>query len=51
MGLHVVTPADLANWKARGASLFVVGNDLNLLRQGADQLVAAVRAGPDQGTR
>jgi 2-keto-3-deoxy-L-rhamnonate aldolase RhmA len=51
MGLHVVTPADLANWKARGASLFVVGNDLNLLRQGADQLVAAVRVGPDRGTR
>lgn len=43
IGVHVLDAAGRQRWSAQGASLFVVGNDLNLLRQGADQAVARMR--------
>jgi 2-keto-3-deoxy-L-rhamnonate aldolase RhmA len=45
LGMHAVSPADFATWSAQGVNLFVVGNDLNLLRLGADGAVAALRGG------
>jgi 2-keto-3-deoxy-L-rhamnonate aldolase RhmA len=55
IGVHVLDTAARRRWSAQGASLFVVGNDLNLLRQGADRAVALMREealapGPDRTT-
>lgn len=45
IGMHVLSAAARASWTDRGVNLFVIGNDLNLLRQGADAAVQAFRAG------
>ncbi len=37
VGVHAMDAASREAWSARGVKLFVIGNDLNLLRQGADE--------------
>lgn len=44
-GIHALNAAARQRWADRGVNFFVIGNDLNLLRQGADAAVAAFQAG------
>ncbi len=44
IGIHVLDAAARQRWADRGVNFFVIGNDLNLLRQGADAAVGAFRA-------
>lgn len=43
VGMHVLDAGTRATWAELGVNLFVIGNDLNLLRQGADAAVQAFR--------
>ncbi len=45
VGVHISKADTLPRWTAAGVNLFVVGNDINLLRQGADRLVGQFRNG------